>query len=198
MAKILYQGHASLRITTDEGKIIYIDPYVGGGYDLSADLILITHQHGDHNNLDLIKSKNMDCNIITEKEALKEGEYQKFDYGYVTVEATKASNKNHDPDNCVGYIITLSGNKQIYVSGDTSKIETMEGLARRKLDYAFICCDGVYNMGIEEASECASLIAAKHTIPYHMSPGELFNRQKAELFQTNGLLIIADNETFEV
>ena len=198
MAKILYQGHASLRITTDEGKVIYVDPYVGDGYDLPADLILVTHQHSDHNDLNLIKSKNADCAVITEKEALKAGEYQTFDYGYVTVEAVKASNKNHDSDNCVGYIITLSGNKQIYISGDTSKTEIMETLAERKLEYAFICCDGVYNMDIEEASECASLIAAKHTIPYHMSPGELFNRQRAELFKANGLLIIADSETFEI
>ncbi len=42
MAKLLYQGHGSARLTTDEGKIVYIDPYAGGGYDLSADLILAT------------------------------------------------------------------------------------------------------------------------------------------------------------
>ena len=40
---LLYQGHGSLRIVTCEGKVIYIDPYAGEGYDLSADLILITH-----------------------------------------------------------------------------------------------------------------------------------------------------------
>ena len=31
--KLLYQGHGSLRITTVDGKVIYIDPYVGGVYD---------------------------------------------------------------------------------------------------------------------------------------------------------------------
>jgi len=40
MAALLYQGHASLRLTTAEGKVIYIDPYAGTGYDLPADLIL--------------------------------------------------------------------------------------------------------------------------------------------------------------
>ena len=37
-ARILYQGHGSLRIVTEEGKVIYIDPYAGEGYDLPADL----------------------------------------------------------------------------------------------------------------------------------------------------------------
>ena len=33
-ARLLYQGHGSYRITTGEGKVIYVDPYAGGGYDL--------------------------------------------------------------------------------------------------------------------------------------------------------------------
>ena len=48
-ARLLYQGHASLRIVTAEGMVIYIDPYAGEGYDLPADLILVTHNHSDHN-----------------------------------------------------------------------------------------------------------------------------------------------------
>ena len=36
---LLYQGHGSLRITTADNKVIYIDPYAGDGYDLPADLI---------------------------------------------------------------------------------------------------------------------------------------------------------------
>ena len=39
--KILYLGHASLRIVTAEGKVIYVDPFAGDAYDLSADLILV-------------------------------------------------------------------------------------------------------------------------------------------------------------
>ena len=32
--RLLYQGHGSLRIVTAEGKVIYIDPCAGEGYDL--------------------------------------------------------------------------------------------------------------------------------------------------------------------
>ena len=63
---LLYQGHASLRIVTAEEKVIYIDPFAGEGYDLPADLILITHAHSDHTRTDLIKEQNPDCRIITQ------------------------------------------------------------------------------------------------------------------------------------
>ena len=46
--RLLYQGHGSLRIVTADDKVIYIDPYAGEGYDLPADLILVSHGHPDH------------------------------------------------------------------------------------------------------------------------------------------------------
>jgi len=193
-AALLYQGHGSLRITTAEGKVIYVDPYAGEGYDLPADLILVTHQHSDHNQLKLIRSKNPGCEIITEKEALKDRQHQSFDLGYAVVEAVEAANKNHKPAQCVGYIITLNGGIRIYISGDTSKTAQMESFADRMLDYAFLCADGRYNMDIAEASECAAIIGARHSIPYHLAPGELFSRELAEQFEAKGRLIVADGE----
>ena len=62
MATLLYQGHGSLRLTTDSGKVIYIDPFAGEGYDEPADLILVTHQNHDHNCTDL-PAKNPGCVI---------------------------------------------------------------------------------------------------------------------------------------
>ena len=53
--KLVYMGQASLRFVTPENKVIYVDPYAGNNYDLAADLILITHGHFDHCNLDKIE-----------------------------------------------------------------------------------------------------------------------------------------------
>ena len=57
MAKLLYQGHGSLRAVTDGGVVLYVDPFAGEGYDLPADVILVSHQHGDHNQLQLPAKK---------------------------------------------------------------------------------------------------------------------------------------------
>ena len=79
MAKLLYQGHASLRITTSKGKIVYIDPYAGEGYDKPADMVLITHEHYDHNGIHLIHLKDTTV-VIRSKDALQNGIYYDFDY----------------------------------------------------------------------------------------------------------------------
>ncbi len=198
-AKLYYQGHSSLRFTTAEGKVIYVDPYTGDGYDLAADLILVTHQHDDHNKVNLIETQNPDCQIITEKEALLDGVYQTFDLGFVKVEATYAENKNHSSTSCVGYILTLADNIQVYISGDTDQTEQMASFAERNFDYALFCCDGVYNMDAAAASECAALVGAKNNIPYHtMPPGTPFSMDVAEQFTAENRLIVEPGQEIEL
>ena len=193
--KLLYQGHGSLRIVTAEGKVIYVDPYAGKGYDLPADLILVTHGHQDHTAVDLIKNRNDGCQIITYKEALVNGEYKTFDLGYAVVEAVQAgNNRNHDIKVCVGWLITLPDGMTIYATGDTSTTDQMAELAERNIDYAFFVCDGKYNMDIDEAVSCAKLVNARHSIPYHMAPGKLFDQKRAEKFDAPNRLIIPAGE----
>ena len=195
MSKLLYQGHGSLRIVTTEGKVIYIDPYAGDGYNLPADLILVSHGHADHTAVDLIRNRADDCRIIQYTDALVKGEYKTYDLGYATVEAVQAgNNKNHDINVCVGWLITLSDGITIYATGDTSTTNQMTELAERNIDYAFFCCDGKYNMDIAEASACATLVNARHSIPYHMAPGKLFDAQRAAQFDAPGKIIIAAGE----
>ncbi len=195
MSKLLYQGHGSLRIVTNEGKVIYIDPFAGDGYDLPADLILVSHGHSDHTAVDLIRNRADDCRIIQYTDALVEGVYRTFDLGYATVEAVQAgNNRNHDINVCVGWLVTLSDGVTVYATGDTSTTDQMAELGERNIDYAFFCCDGIYNMDIEEASACAALVNARHSVPYHMAPGKLFDAQRAERFEGPGRLIVAAGE----
>lgn len=194
-ARLLYQGHGSLRIVTAEGKVIYIDPYAGEGYDLPADLILVTHGHSDHTAVNLIKNRSDGCQIITYKEALVNGEYKTFDLGFATVEAVQAgNNRNHDIRSCVGWVITMAGGVTVYVSGDTSTTEQMAELAERDIHYAFFCCDGIYNMDMAEAVACAKTVGARNSIPYHMAPGKLFDAGRAETFDAPGRLIVPAGE----
>jgi L-ascorbate metabolism protein UlaG (beta-lactamase superfamily) len=76
------------------------------------------------------------------------------------------------------------------VSGDTSMVAQMETFADMELDYAILPGDGVYNMDIEEAAECARIIKAKHNIIVHIKPGELFDREKAEAWDAPNKIIV--------
>ena len=197
---LLYMGQASIRVVTPENKVIYIDPYSGDDdqYSLPADLILVTHAHFDHSMVDKVTNRADDCQIITHNEAVQNGEHKIFELGYVTVEAVEAGyNSLHDVGKCVGYVLTFTNGKSIYVTGDTSKTEQMPLLAEKHIDYAFFCCDGVYNMGLEEAAECAELVGAAHNIPYHnttTTTGRQFSRELAEQFNAPYRLIVEDGE----
>ena len=169
MPKLYYQGHGSYRLTADDGRIIYVDPYAGDGYDKPADIILVTHGHGDHNQIQLVTQKP-DCRVITHEEALADGVHNTFDLGDgITVEAVEAKNFNHNPQKCVGYILTID-KITVYCSGDTSKTEQMKSFNERNLDYALFPLDGFFNMDLKEGTECAKIIGAKHNIPIHLKP----------------------------
>lgn len=198
--KLYYQGHASVRITTPENKVIYVDPYAGDGYEVGADLILVTHAHQDHNKVELVKNRNKGYRLITHEDAIKAGKHQSFDLGFVKIDAVRAENKNHDPAKCVGYVLTFSNGVQLYLSGDTSLMKEMSQLKPRNIDYAFFCTDGTYNMDIAEAAQCAKLVGAKHNTPYHfpLNKRDSFDKVFAESLAVDGLLVVAPGETIEL
>lgn len=196
MPKLLYQGHASFRLISDRGVVIYVDPFAGDGYDLPADIVLVTHQHEDHNRVDLVKLKAK-SRVITEREAMTNGIYNAFRVRYVNIRAVPATNDHHDPRECVGYIITLDGVK-IYAAGDTSETDAMGDMFWQKLDYALLPIDGVYNMDPVNASICAARIGARHSIPYHMKPGELFDLTMARRFDIPSRLILQPGEEIDL
>jgi len=194
MSKLLYQGHGSYRLLTNNNQVIYIDPFKGKGYDLPADIILVTHQHGDHNRVKRCAQKP-DCKIISNKQALAGGQHNSFEVDGISIQAVEAMNKKHDPKECVGFILTFDDIK-LYASGDTSTTKQMETFSVLNLDYALFPGDGIFNMGLDEAAECAKLVGAKHNIIIHLKPGESVRRKAEKWKAPNKLIVEPGQEIF--
>lgn len=210
MSSIKYLGHASLLIEAND-KVIYVDPFAGDDYKKPADIILVTHEHFDHNQVDKVPRQPDECWVLRAENMLVNNNYKTMDFDDVQIQAVKAGNNpNHDIKKCVGYIIAITPKKKlfqkqgetvrIYVSGDTSTTDQMVVLDGLDLDYAFFCCDGVYNMDVTEASECAKLVNAKHSIPYHTDDASKspFKAEVAEAFEAKGKIILKPGEKIEL
>lgn len=192
---ITYIGHASVKITTADGRIIYIDPNYEGDYSDEADYILITHSHDDHQPRKEVTLKD-NGTIISYKEALVDGEYKVFEYDNLKIEAVPAGgNPNHNIKFCVGYIVTVD-DIVIYHAGDTSKIDQMAELAERKIDYAMYPIDGIYNMDAEEATEVAGIVGAAYNIPIHELDDN--SEKKSDNFKAAGKLVLNYGDTIIV
>ena len=206
MAQMLYQGHGSFRFTLDDGTVVYVDPFAGEGYDVPADLVLVTHEHGDHNQVDKMPHAS-GCRVIRAAEVHPSAEeYLTTEDHGVRITAVEAYNKNHPADACVGFVLEFDG-ITFYASGDTSMTNDMRSgkLAALGIDYAVFPGDGFYNMDVAEASECARLVAARHSIPVHLvpmddpnDPSQLFSRERAETFQAQGRIIVEPGEELQL
>lgn len=195
--KLCYQGHASFRLETAGGLTVYLDPFAGDGYDKAADLIVCTHEHRDHNCVDLMPHA-AGCRILRYTDLMADGSYQSEAVGDVTVRAVPACNKNHPRDVSMGVVLTV-GTAKLYFAGDTSYVPEMGDLKEEGLDYAFFPCDGFYNMDVEEASRCAAAAGAAHSVPIHTCKDSdgIFDRANAGRFQAAGRIILEPGETME-
>lgn len=205
MPRMLYQGHGSYRFVLDDKTVVYVDPYAGEGYDIPANLVLVTHEHFDHNQVDKMPFA-ADFAVIRAAAVHPDADtFLTIERHGVRITAVQACNENHSIDKCVGFVLGFDG-ITFYASGDTSMTEDMRSgkLAEMGIDYAVFPADGFYNMDVSEASECARLVNARHSIPVHIVPvhdadnPELFDRARAELFDVPGRIILEPGDELEL
>ena len=197
-AELSYFGRASVKIKTVSGFVIYIDPYSPGDYHEPADLVLVTHGHGDHNKVSLITKKP--GTIVAAPAGAVPGsgvrvvaEGEDFSVGPVRVHVMPAANKNHDRKSNRGYMISFDG-LTIYHAGDTSFLPEMTGYVQYGISYALLPCDGFYNMGAEEASRCAEAMQAKRVLPIHSSKDTPFNQENAAAVRGREVIVLRPGE----
>ena len=196
-ATFTYLGHATVKIKTSSGMVVYIDPYQPGDYADSADVVLITHQHSDHNRLTLVKQKST-CRVISNVEAIQNNNYQSFSVGNLKIDAVAAYNANHQKSQCVGYILDVDG-ITLYHAGDTGVISEMADLAAKNLTYALLPMDGIFTITPEQAVQAASMIKAKYYIPIHtMGTPDTYSDANVARFTVTNKIIVRPGETIEL
>jgi L-ascorbate metabolism protein UlaG (beta-lactamase superfamily) len=171
-------AHGTLMFTYG-GKVIHIDPVSMFGTDYSAlpkaDLVLVTHEHGDHLDDKVIQTiSTADTTIITNRASaknlpkatvMKNGDTQTV-LG-ITIEAVPAYNFDkpfHPKGNGNGYVLTF-GDKRVFVAGDTENVPEIKAL--KNIDVAFLPMNQPYTMTPEQVADVAKAMQPKVLYPYH-------------------------------
>ncbi len=168
------------------GKVIYTDPVSDSSLfsgEPEPDIILVTDIHGDHFNIDTLKSivkerttvvvPKIVADQIEEKltgtlVVMNNGE--KVEVQGFAIEAIPMYNLPESPGvfhtkgRGNGYVLEHEG-KRVYIPGDTSATPEMRDL--KNIDIAFLCMNLPYTMSVEEAAQAALSFKPEEVIPYH-------------------------------
>ena len=184
--------NATVKIEVTGGPTIYVDPAVlPATTPADADIILITHNHGDHQELASINRVRKPGTVIYAStpgvpalmtnlgaagvtiNAVTPG--QRFTIGGVEVETVPMYNvARPNPGhpramNYVGYVINVGG-VRVYASGDTERIPEMKTFS---VDVALLPLGQGFTMiRVQDAVDAALDLKARIAIPYHYGRGE--------------------------
>ena len=193
---LTWLGHASFRLDTPAGTRIYVDPWLTGNpacpeSELEterADLIAVTHGHGDHVGDTVAIHKKFGCPVV----ATVELRHWFADQGVATEGMSHAPNKggsvtigdvkltltdaNHSSSTedgtyagePAGIVVRAEGAPTIYFAGDTNVFGDMALIARLyKPDVAVLPIGDHFTMGPEEAAVALELLGSKRCVPCH-------------------------------
>ncbi|MGE5680750.1 MAG: metal-dependent hydrolase [Bacillota bacterium] len=188
--KLKYFSHSAFQITTNEGKIILIDPYLDENptspvksNELKPDYIILSHAHGDHLGDAIRIAKRTDPMFICVNELanylvakgfrahnMHIGGSFNFDFGRVKL--TIAHHGSSTPDNhyCgepAGILLYIEG-KIIYHTGDTGLFYDMKLIGEmNKIDYMLLPIGDNFTMGVTDAVKAVELANPRIAIPIH-------------------------------
>ena len=177
--------HASMEIVYD-GRIIQVDPVISGTPPVTdytkmkkADMILITHDHYDHLDVEAVADLCKDSTVIvtnpSSAEILGEGEVMRNGdtlriaddivlYAVAAYNTTPGHTQFHPKGRDNGFILEVDG-LRVYIAGDTEDIEEMKEV--KDIDIAFLPCNQPYTMTPSQLRHAVDMIQPKVLFPYH-------------------------------
>ena len=156
-----------------------------------SDLVLVTHEHGDHLDLKAIQAVSKSGTVvivnpgsakgIPNATVMKNGDTKIIEG--LKIEAVPAYNIEkpfHPKGNGNGYVLTF-GDKRVYAAGDTENVPEIKTL--KNIDVAFLPMNLPYTMTPEQVADVAKAIRPPILYPYHFGntdPNVLVNLLKDE------------------
>jgi len=163
---IKWFGQSCLQIKSQD-RIIVIDPFKNIGLripSLRADIVLITHDHPDHNNLSAVKPREG-----KEKYALFQGAGE-FESEGILIKGIPAwhGGREDKKEKIFMYLMQVEGINLAHLSDLGQKTLNSNQLeALNNIDILFLPTGGTYTIGPEEAFEIANQIDPKIIVPIH-------------------------------
>jgi L-ascorbate metabolism protein UlaG (beta-lactamase superfamily) len=186
---VRWLGHSAFHLSGG-GADVLVDPFLTGNPkaaatadELPADVILLTHGHGDHlgDTVDIAKRTGASVLAIVELAAELEGEgltvhnpnlggTVQFDWGWVKmVPAWHTAVSPKDTPHTPAGLLIHYGDHLIYHLGDTALFSDLQLIARRgdKVDLALVPIGGHFTMDRYDAVTAVEFIQPQQVIPIH-------------------------------
>lgn len=194
--KITYLGHAAFKIISSKGIVIYIDPFLSGNPKTpaelktveKADLILVTHGHGDHVGDTIPIAEKTNAKVIAMPELgryltkkgvknvvgmNKGGTYTSHGIAITMVHAVHSSSVT-EGDQVIytgepsGWVIRFENGFTLYHAGDTGLFGDMKLIGELyKPEVSLLPIGGHFTMDPREATYAARLLGSTYVIPMH-------------------------------
>jgi len=163
--KVKWLGHSCFLITSKDGIRIITDPYtVGGGINYSpiketADIVVVSHEHDDHNNVFAVKGKP----AVVKGNGVKIARGIQF-RGIATYHDTS---KGRERGTNTVFCFTVDDIKLCHL-GDLGHVFTREQVEEiGAVDILLIPVGGLYTIDATDASRVCGQLAPKVIIPMH-------------------------------
>lgn len=172
--RLTWFGQSAFRLRA-EGLTIFFDPWRVPAAAGPADIILITHPHGDHYDRKAIDGLRKDSTaIVLPRSCAEAGQVaaaagETVRVGKVSITGVAAYNltRRFHPrsGNWLGYVVEVDG-VRLYHAGDTDPVPEMKDL---RPDIALVPIGGIVGMNWREGAQAVALLGATLSIPMHYS-----------------------------
>ena len=163
--KIKWLGHASFLITSDAGTKIITDPYVAGGglrygeIEESADIVTVSHGHGDHNNVAAVQG-----NPAVVKEVAPV-ELKGINFNGIPTYHDSAGGKERG--NNIIFCFEVDGMRVCHLGDLGHQLGDKEVAELGKVDILLIPVGGFFTIDASVATEVCSKLTPRVIIPMH-------------------------------